>query len=495
MIKIYIGNEEVVSNSTLEITEEMLSTSSVILRNCYPASWELDKDYTSRYYFPKDYSKCRIYEVAEDNTQTLLFCGVAKNTGNISLNPRDPHYVDLQILDFKTLLSEGETLNYVITGKTIPQAIEQVINSISDYGFVLGNINIANPDDTINAYSTLDKTAYDVFQYIAEVSSSRWTTRMIDEDTIAIDFYDPLLEENIDTIYNTQQYYCDNKIIDISFNYSTNDYRNKQIMTSEEVFANITQSETIIADGYNKIFTCQNKIGLITQITVNGVVKSFATTQEVELGITADFVYTQGETTFTSSSTLGVGSVIVITYYPIIKGREIILNNYETQRIEEQIGRKGTISRYENRNDTSSSSELQKIGKSYIKYKGSAEITLKIQSELNLFNVGQILNYEAPLEDLSKQYMVKSKTTTMLLNTDKIFYTFELSSNFNSENAINYFDNQRAKTQGNLSEGETITRNIDLEGEANIIFYDTNIVELNIGEITQLDFQLDGALV
>ena len=254
MIKIYIDNEEVVSNSNLQIKEEMLSTSSVILKNCYPASWELDKDYTSRYYFPKDYSKCRIYEV-DGEDETLIFCGVAKNTGNISLNPRQPHYTDIQILDFKTLLSEGETLNYVITGKTIPQAIEQVVNSISDYGFVVGNINISNPDDTINAYSTLNKTAYDVFQYIAEVSQSRWTTRMIDENTVAIDFYDPLLEENIETIESTEEYYCANKIVDISFNYSTNDYRNKQIMTSDEVFANITQSETIIADGYSKIFS------------------------------------------------------------------------------------------------------------------------------------------------------------------------------------------------------------------------------------------------
>jgi len=475
MIKILINNEEVVSNSNLQIKEEMLSTSSTILKNCYPKSWEDDKDYVSRYYFPKDYSKCEIYDV-DGEDETLLFCGVAKNTGKISLNPREPHFVDLQILDFKTLLSEGETLNFVITGKTIPEAIEQVINNIADYGFVLGNINIQNPDDEINAYSTLDKTAYDVFQYIAEVSQSRWTTRMIDENTIAIDFYDPLLQENIQTIDNTEEYYCDNKIIDISFNYSTNDYRNKQIMTSDEVFANITQSETLIADGYSKIFSCQNKIGAITEISVNGVPKTYATKQEVELGITADFVYTPGESTFNSTDLLGVGSSIVITYYPIVKGREIVLNNEETERITNQIGRKGTISRYENRNDASSSTELQKIGQSYIKYKGSAEITLKVQSELNLFNIGQILNYNAPLPELSKNYMVKSKKIDMYLNANKIYYTFELSSNFNSENAINYFDNQRAKSQGNLNEGETITRNIDLEEETTIIFYDTNIM-------------------
>ena len=38
MMKILIDNEEVVSSSNLQIKEEMLSTSSTILKNCYPAS-------------------------------------------------------------------------------------------------------------------------------------------------------------------------------------------------------------------------------------------------------------------------------------------------------------------------------------------------------------------------------------------------------------------------------------------------------------------------
>ena len=630
MIKILINEEEVVSDSTLQIKEEMLTTSSTVLKNCYPKSWELDKDYVSRYYFPKDYSKCEIYDtyekeigknlldesdgysraywdqdgaykstgtalrnclfsqdipveegktycfsvnttvyniiisgwnteemldwVQEENTdniiytvptgvefilisfnynnssqinntivesveamlqegeerinpyrvygqsstitvEDLLFCGVVKNTGNISLNPRDPHFVDLQILDFKTLLSEGETLNYVIADKTIEQAIQQVISSIADYGFVLGNINIQNKDAQMGAYSTLDKTAYDVFQYIAEITQSRWTTRLIDENTVAIDFFDPLLASEKKEIKSTEQYYCDNKIIDIKFSYSTNDYRNKQIMTSDEVFANITQTETIVADGYTKVFNCQNKLGYATNITVNGVQETIATKNEVEQGVSADFVYTPGETTFTSNSLVSTSSIIAITYYPLVKGREIAINSNETNRIETQINRKGVISRYENRNDTTDSLELQKIGQSYIKYKGSAEIILTIQSEKDLFNVGEIVSYDSIVDDLDTDYMVKSKETDLYLNAGKVFYIYELSSNFNSENAINYFDNQRAKTIGNIGEGETITRNIDFEDEALIIFYDTNITEISILNPTELDFALDGVLI
>jgi hypothetical protein len=88
-------------------------------------------------------------------------------------------------------------------------------------------------------------------------------------------------------ILNTHDYMCQNKIVDISFSYSANDYRNKQIMTSDEVFSNITQTETLIADGYRDSFMCQNKIGVITKITVNGVEKTVATKSEVELGVSA----------------------------------------------------------------------------------------------------------------------------------------------------------------------------------------------------------------
>ena len=495
MIKILINEEEVVSDSTLIIKEEMLTTSSTILKNCYPKTWELDKDYTSRYYFPKDYSKCKIYEVDENNVETLIFCGVVKNTGNISLNPRDPHYVDLQILDFKTLLSEGETLNYVIADKTITQAIQQVISSISGYGFVLGNINIKDPDEPMGAYSTLDKTAYDVFQYIAEITQSRWTTHMVDENTVAIDFFDPLLVINKKQIDSTEQYYCENKILDISFNYSTNDYRNKQIMTSEAVFGSIIQTETKIADGYGKTYICENNIGNVVSILVNGVQQTVITKYQQEQGFSGDFIYTPGENTFTSFSAMRAGSSIVIDYYPLVRGREILFNSPEITRISNQINRTGIISRYENRNDTTSSEELSRIGQSYIKYKGTAEITLKVQSKKDLFNVGEIVIYDSLVNELDKEYMVKSKQIDMYLNADEIFYTYELSSNFNSENAVNYFDNQRAKANGNIGEGETVIRDIDIENTATIIFYDTNITEITMENPTELDFELDGFLI
>ena len=55
-----------------------------------------------------------------------------------------------------------------------------------------------------------------------------------------------------------------------------------------------------------------------------------------------------------------------------------------------------------------------------------------------------------------------------------------MTSSFNSESAINYFDNQRAKNKGNIGAGESITRNIDIDNSTNIIFDNLDVEEIEI---------------
>lgn len=489
-MRVLINNEEVICNKDFTIEQEMLSTPSVILNNVYPASWETTQDYVSNFYYPEDYSKCLIY----DNDNNLIFAGVVENTGDISLNPRYPHYCNLQVLDFKTFLSEGETLDFVIANKTITQAIEQVVNTISDYGFVVGNINILNPDEEIGAYSTKDKTAYDVFQYIADITQSRWTTRMIDENTVAIDFYDPSLMPEGTSIEYTPEFFEENDIHDMTFSYASRDYRNKQIMTSDEVYGGAIQKETIVANGYQTQFNTSEKIGSINTIKINGVSYTFTTKENQELGVIADFYYAPGDTYFESNDLQSAGTIIVIEYIPIVLGRQIIINSNEINRISTATGRNGVISRYEDRSDATTSYELQQIGKSYIKYKGSPEITLTVVTGQNIWNIGETVDFDAPLDELSTNYMVKKKTIQYIATTDYIFYTFELSSNFNSEQAINYFDNQRAKTSGNIGAGEYIARQYDIENTANIIFYDTEFQTITTNGDNILDCVLDSPI-
>lgn len=427
--------------------------------------------------------------------QNLLFCGIARNTGEISLNPRYPHYCSLQVLDFKDFLSQGETLDFVLTNITIGDAIQKIIDTVSDYGFVLGNIDIIGSDDIIGTYSTLEKTAYDVFNYLADMTQSKWTTRMIDQYTVAVDFYDPTLMPTGTQIEYTTQFFEDYGINDMSFSYSTNDYRNKQTMTSDEVFGNVAQNETIIADGYSQTFALGQKVGEPVSITVNGVSQTFTTNDKKEIGITADFYYTSGDNMIESEATITVGSLIEISYLPIIKGRQIITNTSEVERIALATGRKGVIARYENRSDATTSNELQKIGQAYIQYKGSPEILLTIKSTQNTWNVGQVVEFDAPLNELSTSYLVKRKTINIISTVDTVFYTYELSSNFNSENAINYFDNQRAKNSGNIGEGEFVDRNIDIENTANIIFSNTTFSEVvPIGD-NELNCELNAPLI
>lgn len=477
-IQVFIGGVEVVSNKIFKIVEDILATSSVILNNCYPLEWEQDHDYTSRFFMPKNYSKCTIYR-----NGNLIFAGVVKNTGNTLLRPTEPKYTAVEVLDYKTLLSEGQTLDFVITDKTIPQAIQEVVNAIQDYGFVLGNINISDTTSVIGAYSTLNKTPYDVFQYLAEISLSKWFTRRIDDDTIAIDFYDPDLMVQAPDIEYTQEYFEQNNIVDIKYSYSTNDYRNKQIILSNQVYASIDTQEDLFANGYQTAYLVSQEIGTLKHIYVNGVEKSFASINEKNMGIYADFYYQNGTQTIEASDTYLANTLISVEYTPIIKGRQVVFNNNEISRISSQNNRNGTISRYETRNDILTSDELDKVAQTYIKYKGNAEITLTITTkDVDLFNIGQQAYFSIPqFEELQQLYMVKRKETEITQTGEDavIFYTYTLSSSFNSDQDINYFDNQRRKASGNISENEFITRNIDISNNVDIIFSDLEIIAID----------------
>lgn len=491
-MRIFINNEEVVSDKDFTIEEEMLNTSSVILNNVYPKAWETTKDYTNNFYYPKDYSQCDIY----DDNNNKIFSGIVKNTGNISLNPREPHYCNIQVVDYKCLLSEGQTLDFVIANKTFTEAVEQVVDAISDYKVEVGTIDVLNPNEVIGAYSTLEKTPYDVFQYLADISQSRWTTTTDGNGTIIVNFYDPTLMPSGTNIEYTNAWFTTNKIQDMSFNYGTYDYRNKQIMTSDEVYGNVLQEQNITASGYTTTYPVESKIGNVGLITVDGIEKTIITNAEKDNGQTADFYYTPGESQFESAEIVPAGSLIYLSYTPIVNGRQVLQNNSEITRINSQLNRNGVISRYENRNDALTSTELQKVGQSYLKYKGTPEVNITITTLSNIWNIGQVVTFDtAPLNELETDYMVKSKKIEYIASVDEIFYTFVLTSNFNAETDINYFDNQRMKSKGNIANGDTINRNIDIESSANIIFQNPTITKISVDGDNVLNAVLDAPFV
>ena len=413
----------------------------------------------------------------------VLFAGVVKNSGDISLNPRHPHYCSLQILDYKTFLSESNTLDFVIANKTISEAISMVVNAVSGYGFIVGNIDIDSANDIIGAYSTLNKTAYDVLQYLAEISGSRWRARVVDSLTMAIDFYDPDTLPQAEDIEYTKEYWENNNIVDLTFNYGTRDYRNKQILLSDEVYANINYDETLISNGYSNTFTLQNNIGDVVSVVVDGAEKTIGTNNDKQMGVEADFYFTPGKNVIESNSVYSAGTMIHLTYQPLVKGRQIVYNNSEIDRISQQTQTEGVIARYETRNDVLSSDELEKIAKTYIEYKGKAEVILTLRTQnKDLYNIGEVVYFNAPISDLAQNYMVKSKKIEYVVINKivNLFYIYELTSSFNNEKAINYFDNQRSKATGNIEEGESITRNVDIETQASIIWSEGSVSSASV---------------
>lgn len=66
-------------------------------------------------------------------------------------------------------------------------------------------------------------------------------------------------------------------------------------MQSDEVYASIDYTETLIANGYDVNFLTSSNIGNVRSINVNGVSKTFTAKSNKEIGIEADFYYTPGK--------------------------------------------------------------------------------------------------------------------------------------------------------------------------------------------------------
>lgn len=498
-VHMYINNEEVICSNQFEIVEELTNTSTIILKNCYPLSWESDKDYTSRFYMPKDYSRYKL--VINDE---IVFVGVIKRSTAMELSPSKFHGITLQVLDYKTFLNEGDQLNFVIVNSTIESCIEQVVEKYNAYNFEVGNLNISEEklESVVNNYNCNEKTPYDCLNYFASLVQAVWKTRYVyNEDTeqeiTYIDFYETDQLPKGEPIYYNKEWAEQNNIKEIKYSFSSNDYRNKQIITADSVGASITTYNQIFCNGTDKNFELEYPIYKITSAKLNN--KNIKLSTQHIAGQIFNGYYNVGSNEINLVNVPNAGSILEITYYPLINGRQVVRNEPEINRIAELQDNKGVIARYENRRDTNTSQELGAIAQSYINFKGKEQITLSVTTiDNNLWNIGDVVSFNndnnEELMNLQDNYVVKKKQAKYIQsNADEkafIVYTYTMVNNYNFENEINYFDNQRAKMIGNINEGEYINRYIDYTKIINIIFDEPDIHPVDL-EGNVLDAVLD----
>jgi hypothetical protein len=320
---------------------------------------------------------------------------------------------------------------------------------------------------------------FDVLQYISQITNSIWKVRYINDTTYAIDFYDiNSLPQGIDLVYDSN-YFNDNSIVDITYSFNTNNYRNKQVITSSNIIAQTVNTEELYTDSNDNKYQLSNNIGNVYNVTLDGTEISIASDVDRQNGITADLYYTVGSTEIELNIDVLPTQKLYIQYDPIIPGRVTVLNTNEIDRIGNQLNNTGIISRYEQRQDATTAEELNAIGQTYLQFKGKSEITMQVKTLNNdLWNIGDVVYFDNNnidgIIDLVGTYAVKKKTTQMYQNNAddslQILYTYELDNNYNFENLINYFDNQRAKTIGNIQEGQFINKYIEHAETINIIF-------------------------
>ena len=320
---------------------------------------------------------------------------------------------------------------------------------------------------------------FDVLQYISQITNSIWKVRYVTDTTYAIDFYDiNMLPQGMDLVYDND-YFNNNSIVDITYSFNTNNYRNKQVITSSNIIAQTINTEEFYTNSNDNKYQLSSNVGAVYNATLDNNEISIASNVDKQNGITADLYYTVGSNEIELDMDVLPTQRLFIQYDAMIPGRVTVLNTNEIDRISNQLNNTGIISRYEQRQDATTAEELNAIGQTYIQFKGKSEIILQVQTiNKDLWNIGDIVYFNNGNEDaiieLTGNYAVKKKTTQMYQNNAddslQVFFIYELDNNYNFENLINYFDNQRAKTIGNIQEGQFINKYIENTETINIIF-------------------------
>lgn len=617
-ITMYINDEEVVCDKQFEIIENIANNNTAVLKNCYPRNWEWSKDYKSLYYFPEDYSKFELYI-----GNTLAFYGVVKRSNSMTLNPFQPHFTDLQVIDYKTFLSETKQLDFVITDKTIEQAFNRIFDEIEFQANL--NLNIgAKKDETIYRYSTKDKTIADCFNYLCSLTGSTWyfdnegeigfsiilgnlhktyvsncefelmyktptdnyeTKKSYNreatinaEGSIYVDYFyttedvdfikiqpqqpiggfnyaflNPYLVQghyydiplgsmatiislpstveagnyiyykqgkliafnpttntevdvtpsdnsfkalfkgnrtnsttikvvddenmNVVNINYGQEFFENYNIVDMSYNLSSSDYRNKQNIVADNIKGNNTITETFWLDGISNKILLEQAVGGVNELKINGENMKVVSQEIKDNGEEYDAYYVRGSNELNLKNSNKKGDYLKIIYYPDLSLNLSITEDKEVDRIKNNTETTGIISRYEKRSDVSKVEDMNRIAESYLKYKGKGDYTITIQTfNKELAHLGDKIQLTTTedLKFLEDEYFVKAITEQYNTNNADskayIFRTYTLVNNFNFEYATNYFDNQRAKLIGNIQDGQYIDRNIEIIDEINITF-------------------------
>lgn len=327
-----IDNVPVVCSNEFEIVEQLTNTSTIVLKNCYPQLWETTHDYVNKFYMPKDYSRFELYINLE-----LVFVGVVKRQQAMDLSPSKFHGATLQVLDYKTFLSEGEQLNFVIVNSTIQSCIEQILEKYSDYNFELGDLNVSADklNQVVNNYNCNEKTPYDCLTYFANLVQAVWKTRYnTDDDKTYIDFYEIDQLPEGQTLYYDKDWANENSIIDLKYSFNTNDYRNKQIITADQVGSNIQDTDTFFCNGSQRVFKMEYPIYKIVSAKLNGV--NLKVMSQHIVGQRANAYYEIGTDELELVSTPEAGNQLDVVYIPMIAGRQIVKNEIEIDRIHTQ---------------------------------------------------------------------------------------------------------------------------------------------------------------
>ena len=431
-------------------------------------------------------------EIREADGITVLWVGLVNDTGRLSLLPNSLKTFSIKVSDFRKWLSLTKPITTIYINKTPYEILSDLIQKLREPRIQLGSINFDQTSDfTIKAYSTENKTLYQVFKDVMERQTNSVLYFTLNDGVLFINYksksqfnvVNPLVLDLKDQVF-----LANFQILDVEYENDTTDYYNYLTYSSDNVISKVFKTETDLLVNEKTVLLWETPI-----IVVNDLAYTFITDgktgvkrqpiiinkDEYIKGQFYDFLYSPKQNSLEVNNPNDVDR-LTISYYVKTPLSLEAKNVQEILNISKLSKTNGIVFKQEKFNDISNPDDLlsavQNDLSKYSKPKKLLTVTAR-QLIWDLLDTVHVINASTLIDGF---YVVKSLSGSVQSLGSDLFYelTYNLQESRNLNTLVNKYDNQSYRDNPVIKDKQIITQVETLQGYLRILIKDVQPGEL-----------------
>lgn len=484
--RLFINNEEYLFEDQITFEFHPTNFSSITFNDVIKKSLinKIDEVFINREF--------TFVEIRDKDGVKVLWIGFVNDTGRLSLLPNSLKTFSIKVSDFRKWLSLTKPITKIYLNKSPREILSDLIQKLGEPRIQMGSLNFDQTNDfTIKAYSTENKTLYQIFKDVIERQTNSILYFTFKEGVLFINYKSKSDFENIHPIQldlKDNQFLKDYQILDIEYENDTTDYYNYLTYSSDNVISKIFKTETnlsikdktislweipiIIVNDIEYTFIQDGKTGLKKQpIILNK--------EDYIKGQYYDFLFSPKQNVLEVNNP-NEADKLTISYYVKTPLSIEAKDNQEILNLSRISKTNGIVFKQEKFNDISNPDDLLTAVRNDLSKYAKPKKTLTVTCRKLIWNLLDSIKVINANQAIDGFYIIKSLSGSVESQGSELFYnlTYNLQESRNLNMLVNKYDNQSYRDNPVIKDKQIVTQVETLQLHLKILIKDVEQGEI-----------------